>query len=72
MTLLGYVVDRSASDDQGYYAIRGREQIGINAHGGVGSPNVGNSLSGIFILNPRLEVYLKQAYRSLMIGASGE
>jgi hypothetical protein len=42
----------------GYYAIRGREQQLIDFFGGVGSPNVGNSINAIWQYNPNRPLYM--------------
>ncbi len=65
MNLLGYgkaKVDVSAKGDDGYFAIRGREQMGIEYYGGVNSSDVGNSLNGIWILNPLRDAYMQAGY----------
>jgi RHS repeat-associated protein len=54
--LLGYHsprLDKSESGSIGYRAIRGREQQLIDAHGGLGSPSVGNFIRGVSTINPR-------------------
>ena len=50
----------------GYMAIRGREQQLIDFFGGVGSPNVGNSINGISIYNPARSLYLNTS--TMMFG----
>lgn len=61
MRLSGYgnpVLDASAQGyPTGYSAIRGREQQLIDSYGGVGSPNVGNSIRGVSKFNPYGRVY---------------
>ncbi|MES2654048.1 MAG: SpvB/TcaC N-terminal domain-containing protein [Bacteroidota bacterium] len=53
------VLDRFAVGfPQGYYAIRGREQMLIDAYGGIGSPMVGNSINAIWLFNPNRPLYL--------------
>lgn len=54
-------VDRSATGEYGYYAIRGREQMLIDAYGGIGSPLVQNSINGIWQYNPRRFLYMGAA-----------
>lgn len=64
MRLLGYgspTPDRAAYGDDGYAAIRGREQLLIESRGGVGSPGVGNVINGISIANPRRSYYISTA-----------
>jgi hypothetical protein len=50
----------------GYWAIRGREQQLIDFFGGVGSPNVGNSINGISPYNPARQLYLNTS--TMMFG----
>lgn len=47
------VIDRVAQGPIGRAAIRGREQQLIDYYGGVGSPNVGNSIRGVARYNPQ-------------------
>jgi len=42
----------------GYYAIRGREQQLIDFFGGIGSPNIGNTINAIWQYNPNRPLYM--------------
>ena len=64
MRLWGYgnpTTDKWASGDDGYVAIRGREQQLIDSRGGVNSPSVGNSINGISTMNPFRSTYIDAA-----------
>ncbi|MBB3969316.1 hypothetical protein [Mucilaginibacter phyllosphaerae] len=50
----------------GYYAIRGREQDAVNAYGGIGSSQLGNSINPIWQYNPNRPLYMGAS--SLMFG----
>ena len=53
----------------GYPAIRGREQQLIDAYGGVGSPQVGNTIRGVAYYNPAGRIYYAS---SLIFGKIAE
>ena len=55
------LVDRAVRGVGAYNAIRGREQMMIDAHGGVASPKVGNSINGISMINPNRGMYISAA-----------
>ncbi len=77
MKLQGYgdpVLDASAQGyPSGYSAIRGREQQLIDYYGGVGSPNVGNSIRGVSKINPYGRVYhsMSNTYFGPLSGFTG-
>jgi hypothetical protein len=50
-------LDRAIQSYAGRSAIRGREQQMIDAHSGVGSPKVGNSIRGVAKANPFGRIY---------------
>ncbi|MFT3946516.1 MAG: RHS repeat-associated core domain-containing protein [Agriterribacter sp.] len=62
MRAFGYrnpTLDVAAQGADAYLAIRGREQQLIDFYGGVGNPNVGNSIRGVWYYNPAGRVFHK-------------
>lgn len=55
-------LDRAAQGLMGYSAIRGREQMIVDAYSGINSPAVGNSRNPIWPFNPYRSQFLMDAY----------